>query len=177
MTGTMPEFSRCFSLDTIGTVPRSVSISATEAECAALAGRFGLVSLANLAATATLIIRGDAISAQGRFTADVVQSCTASGDDVPAQFDEAFSIRFIAILADGDATDEIELLADDCDTVDHDGQSVDLGEAIAQTLGLSLDPFPRSPVAAKVLKEAGVLSEEEVETGPFAGLKGLLGKS
>ncbi len=177
MSVAAPEFSRCFSLDTIGTVPRLVSISANETECAALAQRFALVSLANLTATATLIIRGDAISAQGRFKAEVVQSCTASGDDVPAQFDEAFSIRFVAILADDAASDEIELLADDCDTVDHDGQSVDLGEAIAQTLGLNLDPFPRSPAAAKLLKEAGVLSEDEVETGPFAGLKGLLGKN
>lgn len=175
MSGVPPEFSRSFSLDTIGTVSRSVSISANEAECAALAVRFALVSLATLSATATLVIRGDAISAEGRFKATVVQSCTTSGDDVPVQFDEAFSIRFVAIVGDGD--DELELLADDCDTVDHDGQSIDLGEAVAQTLGLSLDPFPCSPAAAKLLKDAGVLSEDEVEAGPFAGLKGLMGKS
>ena len=175
MSETPPEFSREYSLDTIGTVPRSVSISATIAESAALAKRFGLVSLANLHATATLIVRGDAISAQGRFTADVVQSCTASGDDVPADFDEAFSVLFVAPLSENSASDEIELLADDCDSVDHDGQSLDLGEAVAQTLGLSLDPFPRSKAAAQLLKQAGVLAEDDVETGPFAALKGLLG--
>lgn len=173
MNETLSEFSREYRLDTIGTVPRSVSISASDAECAALAKRFGLVSLAKLEATATLTARGDAISARGRFSADVVQSCTASGDDVPTRFDEAFSVRFVAILAEGAASDEIELIADDCDTVDHDGQSVDLGEAVAQTLGLSLDPFPRSKAAAQLLKQAGVLTEDEVETGPFAALKGL----
>lgn len=173
MNETTPEFSRAYSLDTIGTVPRSVLIDATEGECARLALRFGLVSLANLTANATLIMRGDAISAQGRFTADVVQSCTASGEDVPTRFDEAFSVRFVAPLTEGGARDEIELLADDCDTVDHDDQSVDLGEAVAQTLGLSLDPFPRSKAAAQLLRDAGVLAEDEVESGPFAELKGL----
>lgn len=173
MSETPPEFSREYSLDTIGNVPRLVSIAATEAEAECLAQRFGLVSIAKLEATATLIMRGDAISAEGRFTADVVQSCTASGEDLRAHFDEAFSVRFVAPLTQSSASDEIELLADDCDSVDHDGQSVDLGEAIAQTLGLSLDPFPRSKAAAQLLREAGVLAEDEVETGPFAGLKGL----
>lgn len=176
MSQTAPEFSRTFNLDTIGTVPRSVSLLASDAECAALAMRFGLLSLAKLTATATLVTRGDAIAAEGRFTADVVQSCTASGDDVPAHHGEAFSIRFVSALSDGGASDEIELLADDCDTAEHDGQSIDLGEAVAQTLGLSLDLFPRSPVAAALLKKAGVLSDDEVESGPFAGLKGLFAK-
>ncbi len=175
MSETPPEFSRAFSLDTIGTVPRTVSIAANATEAAGLAQRFGLASLTKLEANATLIMRGDAISAQGRFTADVVQSCTASGEDVPAHFDEAFSVRFVAPFTQSSASDEIELLADDCDTVDHDGQSVDLGEAVAQTLGLSLDPFPRSQAAAHLLRKAGVLAEDEVETGPFAGLKGLFG--
>lgn len=164
-----------FSLDTIGTVARAVSLTASNAECVALAQRFGLVTLSKLEATATLIMRGDAIAAQGRFTADIIQSCTATGDDVPNHFDEIFLIRFVAMRTEDDASDEIELLADDCDSVDHDGQSLDLGEAVAQTLGLSLDPFPRSSAAAKTLKDAGVLSEDDAQSGPFAGLKGLLG--
>jgi hypothetical protein len=47
---------------------------------------------------------------------------------------------------------------------------------VAQTLALSLDPYPRSPHADETLRKLGVLSEEEA--GPMAAaLRGLkLGK-
>ncbi len=57
---------------------------------------------------------------------------------------------------------------------EHDGQAVDLGEAIAQTLGLAINPFPRAPNADEVLKAAGVMQAEDAS--PFARLKGLFGK-
>ena len=41
----------------------------------------------------------------------------------------------------------------------HDGAAIDLGGAIADTLALGLDPYPRSAGAEAALKEAGVLSE------------------
>ena len=50
----------------------------------------------------------------------------------------------------------------------HDGAAIDLGGAIADTLALSLDPYPRSAGAEAALKEAGVMSEEEAS--PFAVL-------
>ena len=46
------------------------------------------------------------------------------------------------------------------------GAMIDLGEALADTLALSLDPYPRSAGADAALKEAGVMSEEEAS--PFA---------
>jgi uncharacterized protein YutE (UPF0331/DUF86 family) len=49
--------------------------------------------------------------------------------------------------------------------------AIDLGEAVAQTMALALDPFPRSTNAEAALREAGVISEEEA--GPFGALKGL----
>ena len=40
---------------------------------------------------------------------------------------------------------------------------------------LALDPFPRSPRAAEVLREAGVITEEEARpASPFAALKAKL---
>jgi uncharacterized metal-binding protein YceD (DUF177 family) len=50
----------------------------------------------------------------------------------------------------------------------HDGAVIDLGTAVADTLALSLDPYPRSATADAALKEAGVLSESEAS--PFAVL-------
>ena len=44
----------------------------------------------------------------------------------------------------------------------------------ADTLALSLDPYPRSPNAEAALKDAGVLSEEEAS--PFAALAALKGQ-
>ncbi len=48
---------------------------------------------------------------------------------------------------------------------------IDLGSAIADTLALSIDPYPRSASAEAALKEAGVLSEEQAS--PFAALAAL----
>ncbi|MFM9853148.1 MAG: YceD family protein [Sphingomonadaceae bacterium] len=173
----MSEFSRAFRLDTIGTTARSVTIEASVDERAALAQRFGLVALDSLTATATLVQQSTAIIASGMLDAALTQSCIASAEDVPAIISEPFSIHFVASLADDETPDELELLADDCDSVEHDGQSVDLGEAVAQSLGLALNPFPRCAEAARILRAAGVLSEDEVVGGAFAGLKGLLRKS
>jgi uncharacterized metal-binding protein YceD (DUF177 family) len=64
--------------------------------------------------------------------------------------------------------EEIELGEKDCDTVFYDGAAIDLGGAIADTLALSIDPYPRSAGADAALKEAGVLSEQQAS--PFAVL-------
>ncbi len=56
----------------------------------------------------------------------------------------------------------------DLDIVFHDGAEIDLGTAIADTLALSLDPYPRSAGAEAALKEAGVMTEEQAS--PFAVL-------
>jgi uncharacterized metal-binding protein YceD (DUF177 family) len=167
-----PEFSRRFTLDAIGSIPRSVTIEATADECAALAARFDLVSLGSLTATAMLVASAAGVETTGRFVADIVQSCVVTGDPVPAHFDEAFTLRFVepdALVSDAD---EIELTGDDCDLIEMDGGAVDLGEAVAQTLGLSLDPFPRSDAERAREEERKWVAGEEA--GPFAGLKGLL---
>lgn len=169
-----PEFSRPVRIDTLGEGGRALSIMAEEGERAALAERFGLIALDALSADAMLRREGDLVFAEGRVKASVAQACVASGAPVPAEIDEAFSLRFVP---EGQETaEEIELDAEDFDMIDYAGGAIDLGEAVAETLALSLDPFPRAPDADEVLKEAGVLSEDEVVTGPFAALKELKGK-
>ena len=59
-------------------------------------------------------------------------------------------------------------------SVFYDGAAIDVGEAVAETLSLSLDPYPRAPGAEEALEAAGVKSEEEA--GPFAALAGLRDK-
>ena len=60
------------------------------------------------------------------------------------------------------------------DEVAYSGGAIDVGEAVAQTLALALDPYPRAPNADAALQAAGIT--DEADLGPFAALKGLLGK-
>lgn len=168
-----PEFSRRFPLAEIGTVAKHVAVAADGAECSALARRFGLASIDLLSAEADLVAVGSAIEARGSMSARLIQNCVATGQPLEVTLDEPFRIRFEPPVSDV-AEEEFELTSDDCDMMEHDGQAVDLGEAVAQTLGLSIDPFPRADDADEVLKAAGVLGE--ADAGPFAKLKGLFGK-
>ncbi len=85
-----------------------------------------------------------------------------------AHVDEAFDIHFLPEPKADSPDEEVELVESDCDVVFHDGAAIDLGSAIADTLALGLDPYPRSAGAEAALKEAGVLTE--AEAGPFAAL-------
>jgi len=173
MAGMTPEFSRPFRLDELGTAPRNVAIEADEAERAALAKRFGLISVDSLSAKADLTREGDIVLATGSLAAEVMQACVASGDPVPATVREGFALRFVPARADqaDQNADEVELEEGDLDEIEYERSAIDLGEAAAQTLALALDPFPRAPGADERLREAGVIGEEDA--GPFAALKAL----
>jgi uncharacterized metal-binding protein YceD (DUF177 family) len=164
------EFPRPIRLDKIGTAVQSVTITATDEECAALVRRFDLVSLGQLVATLSYHMAAKGIVAKGQLRATLAQSCVVTGDPVPATIEEDFDIRFIPPHGDN-TLEEIELAEGDCDVIEHDGQSIDLGEAVAQTLALALDPYPRSAGAAERLRAAGVISEDEA--GPFGALAAL----
>jgi len=174
----MNEFSRLFSLETLSDDPRRVEIEAGPDEREALARRFGLVAVASLAAEAELRRSGEAVTAQGRLRARVIQSCVASAEPVEAEVDEDFRVDFRPSPADVRPEEEVELGEGELDITFYDGEAIDLGEAAAQTLLLGLDPYPRSPAAEAALKAAGVKSEEEarIESSPFAALAGLKGK-
>jgi uncharacterized metal-binding protein YceD (DUF177 family) len=168
------EFSRPVRVETIGFSPRSMTIQAEPAERKALALRFALPAINELAADVSLTRTGEVVQASGRLHAEVTQSCVASGELVPATIDEPFSILFTPPYQGGHSDEEIELSATDCDVVFYEGGSIDLGEAVAETLSLGLNPWPRAPGADAALREAGVKSEAEV--GPFAGLAALRDK-
>ena len=173
---TTNEFSHVIKLSEIGSHSRNIQLFAGEAARTGLMARFDLAALDSLKAEISLAHDAEGVVATGRFTADLAQFCIASHDPVPAKMDEAVNIRFIPEpVINGEV--ELELEADDCDTMFHDGQTIDLGEAVAQSLGLALNPYPRSPEAEKMLKAAGVKSEGDVvPTGALAGLKDLLAK-
>lgn len=168
---TETEFSRPIKLDTLGGAPRAESIEADTAERAALARRFGLLALDALKAELTLIREDESVTLAGRLTARATQACVASAAPVPAEIDEPITLLFRPAPVGGQPEEEIELGEAEMDVLFHDGAAIDIGEAVAQSLALALDPYPRSPESDVALKEAGVKSEAEV--GPFAALAAL----
>ncbi len=178
MTGpefSRPEFSRIVKLNSLGSAKQAADYAATQEECAALAARFGLIKITSLSAKIMTRRLGDVVSVGGEFQTQVTQACVATGAPVPFKTTEKLEIKFVP-EAKYDPDAEIELDADDCDTFEHDGLSIDIGEAIAQSLSLALDPFPRAGDADRVLKAAGVRAEGEVANAAFAGLSALRDK-
>lgn len=168
-----PEFSRVLRLDQAVNNAAGGTIRAEEEERSALARRFDLLALDRLDADYALAQEEGGLFARGRVRARLAQRCVATGEAVPERIDAPFVIRFLR-QEEAPGTDEIELGEEDCDIIFFTGDSVDMGEAVAQTLALALDPYPRSPDADAYLRRMGVLSEEQAS--PFAALLALKGK-
>lgn len=145
-----------------------LDLIADEAERSAVAKRLGLSALSCLEAHAVLSRSGEVVRALGRLAARLEQSCVVTNEPVPAHVDEPFELVFMPEPPPGAPDEEIELGGSDLDVVFHDGAAIDLGTAIADTLALSLDPYPRSAGADAALKEAGVMTEGQAS--PFAVL-------
>jgi uncharacterized metal-binding protein YceD (DUF177 family) len=145
-----------------------LDLVADEQECSEICRRLGLESLDQLEAHVCLAKTGDIVRAKGRLKAALQQSCVVTGEPVAEHLDEPFDIMFVPEPSPGGADEEIELGEEDCDVVFTDGAAIDLGGAIADTLALGLNPYPRSAGAEAALKEAGVMTEEQAS--PFAVL-------
>lgn len=176
MSGTAPEFSRIIRLDAIGRMQWPQHAEAGEAERMGLARRFGFSALERLAADYSLTREGNVVMAAGSIEARLSQPCIATGEPVEEEVREDFAIRFIPEEEETAAEpgEEMELDAGECDTLPYTGGRIDMGEAIAETLALAVNPYPRSANAEEYLREAGVLTEEQA--GPFAALAALKDK-
>ena len=152
-----------------------LDLSAEESERKSIADRLALGSLDRLEAHVTLARTGPLVRVEGRIVATLEQSCVVTGEPISAHVDEPFTLLFMPEPESGGPDEEIELGEEDCDVVFYDGASIDLGSAVADTLALSIDPYPRSASADAALKEAGILTEQQAS--PFAALAGLGKKS
>lgn len=164
-----PEFSRPIGLHALPY--GAITLTAEPGECRRLAARFGLSSIDKLTATVTCMADGDSVEVTGRLHASVIQACAISGEDFPVAIDEPVALRFVpaARLASGE--DEVELTEADLDTMPHDGQGFDLGEALAQTLALAIDPFAEGPEADRARAEHGLIAPQG--SAAFAALAAL----
>ncbi len=169
MTG-RNEFTRTYDVRFLPVAP--VTIFADEAERAALARRFALVRIERLEAEMTLEpVKGGGASAAGRLRAAWVQSCAVSAEDLSVEADEPIALRFVPAASGYRPDEEVELSDEDCDEIEFTAPQFDLGEAVAQSLALVIDPFLTGPDAEAARKAAGIM--DEGAAGPFAALAAL----
>ncbi len=157
------EFSRTIQASAIPPTGRHMLFEATPEECAALARRFGLSDIKKLAAKVELrpLRGGGNFKAVGTLTAEIVQTCVVSLSDFPAKLKIPLDLRFVAEETESD--DDLEAP----DEILMDGETLEVGEAVAQALSLALDPYPRRP-GAVLPAEAS-----DPEENPFEALKAL----
>lgn len=170
-----PEWSNLVLIAQLGDRPFAISLVADATERAALAKRFDLHELSQLEAKVTLTRAGEAVQLTGHMRANATQACVISGKEVPAVVDEPLTLQFLPENVDAVFPDEeMELAADDCDIIWHDGRVVDVAEAVAQSFALALDPYPRAPDAEEIARAAGFKTEDEA--GAFGALAALKSK-
>jgi uncharacterized metal-binding protein YceD (DUF177 family) len=171
-----PEFSRRVSLADIERHDLHSEWTASAAECAALARRFGVVAVHALAATADLSrLGGGGALARITFTAEVEQQSVLSLANVRQPVDAAVTVRYLTekkareydLMMEEEGVEppdeDIEVL---------DGETIDIGETIAQQLSLALDPYPRQ--VGETFEAVGISSDDDDRAdrpNPFEVLK------
>ncbi len=147
MNAPAPEFSRLVKVSRVPAEGLDEVIEADAAECARLAERLGVERLLSLTARFNLMPwRQGGVRVRGRIEAEVEQVCVVSLETFVAPLSEEVE-RFFAGQAEpgwsGAVRDVDSLEGDEPDLV-HDGE-IDLGELVAETLVLAVDPYPRKP--------------------------------
>lgn len=175
MSGPVPEFSHRVAVERIPASGLTLHLAAGADARAALAARFGLLALDRLEGDLTLARDGRGVGLVGALVAEAVQACAISGEPVEARVSEAVALRFEP-PADVPADAEIELSGDALDVLPIEEGAIDLGEALAQSLAIALDPYPKA--SADVLAEArrrlaseDALAAEARRANPFASLR------
>ncbi len=161
------EFARGFDIRSLPAGP--VALSASAEECAALARRFDLVAIDSLTAELALAVAGEVVSASGRLNGAIVQPCAISGEDLEVAIAEPLAFRFVPEHTIDQ--EEIELSPEELDDIFYTGTTIDLGEAVAQSLALAIDPYLTGPRAEAVRQQVGLSTPEA--SGPFAALAAL----
>jgi uncharacterized metal-binding protein YceD (DUF177 family) len=164
-----PEFSRHQILTDPPQAGVEERLEASTAECAALAERFGIEALKHFSARFTRKpYPGGGLLISGWIKAEPVQLCIVSLEPVTERLDKPFTLVVLppdgTLTEDPDGPDEIQ-----ADATGH----FDLGEALAEELSLSLNPYPRK--AGAHFLPAPEEATEAAPRNPFATLAGLRG--
>ena len=144
MTDTVPEFSRLVPLARLGFAPFRQKIEATLSEREKLSRRFDLLALDRLKAAVELRRQGDQVVVlEASFEAVFVQSCVVTLEPVAGTICDHFTL----VYGPAEAEPGVASHGEDAAFEPLNGDVIDIGEAVAQELSLSLPAFPRHPDA------------------------------
>ena len=171
--------SRRFDVSTVRDASVAFTVTATDAECQALASDAGLSGIDAFSAAFEIAREGlEGLRVTGTVQAQVRQTCVVSLDDFSSRIEEPVDVVFlpeadVARMADERAAqpanhDEEDPPDDVPDPIV--GGRIDLGALAAEIMMLGLDPYPRKPGVAY----AASASPGDV-VSPFAALKQLKG--
>jgi uncharacterized metal-binding protein YceD (DUF177 family) len=161
----MPEFSYPVRAGAITEASRAFDLQADEPSRAALAARFGIPSIGALTGRFTLAHdQGGVILGELALKARVTLTCVITLEPFEMKLAETARLRFVPGASPVELDPET---LDGPDEIEFDGETIDLGEVLAEQLALALPPYPRRPGA--VLPAAA----EDETAHPFAGLRAL----
>lgn len=163
----------------VSTDIREYNIKATDAQMNELVNRFKIISLSQLNAMVQLsaLKEHDGFLVKGHISAKLEQQCIVSLKPVSEDIDEPFELMLVAPdVAEKFDEDEVYLDPEAPDYDAFEGGKIEIGEIIAQTVSVMMDPYPRrgdaqlEDVANKVVT---VNEELEKKPNPFAVLSKL----
>lgn len=150
------------------------AVTASPAERAAIAAAFGLLDLRALSAEIELFRgRKDAVTIEGRVTAEITQACVVTLDPVDQSIDEPFALRLVpneeapAVSTTGGEI-VVDALGDDPPDA-YSGDRLDFGAIVLEHFALAIDPYPRAPGA----ELPGAANDTPEDESPFAALAAL----
>jgi uncharacterized metal-binding protein YceD (DUF177 family) len=161
------ELSRPLRAEKVSANGVEEKIVATEKERAALTTRFDLLAINALEAKLHIVPKhaGTIFEVMGSFKADVTQRCVATLEPLTAHIEQPIEANFGSPFTEAGGAIERSTEEDDLEPMVNG--IMDLGELVAQHLGLALDPYPRKADVPPVEAEFGV---PIIKTSPFAKL-------
>ncbi len=173
------ELSRRFQPAGLGEDEIVEAFEATPGERAALAERFDLLALDFLSAVLRLrrLEGGPIVRVEGRFEAEVTQSCVVTLEPFPSRLEQDFCLLYSLDPCQAAAEPAIQVdieQEDPPEPVPPGG--IDLGEVVAEQLAVVLDPYPRAAGARLERAEWDGGDEGQDNSDPFAVLRSLKGK-
>ncbi len=180
MTDT-PEFSRPVEIDKIGKDGIVEDIVAEPDELTALAERMNLPAIRELKAHLELAPwKKGRIRVRGHFSAVVDQECVRTLDVFTSEIGESVDRIYIKpeFVTAGEMKESADFDAEAPDAPDVIvDEVIDIGELVAESLALALDPWPKKPGTTWVDyhsgEEEGDRGQDDGRKSPFAALEKL----
>jgi uncharacterized metal-binding protein YceD (DUF177 family) len=159
-----------------------VNVEATAAERAALAQAYDLPGIAALTGRFNLVRRGKNVTITGDVKAHITQICVVTVEPFDSEVDEPVEMTYAPEAQVAEAWERIAKAeasgggapVEDPPDVIVDGR-IDLGALTAETLSLSLDPYPKKPGVAFEPPEALAADPDESPFALLAKLKKKIG--